>query len=65
MNWHIVKDGNLPSKKGLYLCYRIWNYRKVYELIAFDGEYWITGGMPEDRIIAWFEIPEPPKEEEQ
>ena len=64
MNWHIVKDGDLPSKKGLYLCYRRWEYQSVYELITFDGEYWITGGMPADRIIAWCEIPEPPKEEE-
>ena len=63
--WHIIKDEDFPTRRGLYLCCRYWNYRKSYDLIHFDGEYWVTGGMPEDRIIAWCEIPELPKEIEQ
>lgn len=59
--WHFVRKG-LPPKAGLYLCYRQYNYKKVYELILWTGEYWATGGDVDDVIIAWCELPEPPKE---
>ena len=59
--WHIIKDEGAPTKRGLYLCYRLWCYRQTYALIPFDGEYWVDSSMPEDRIIAWCELPELPE----
>lgn len=54
--WHdILKEK--PIKKGLYLCWRVWMANLMYELIYWSGDYWVTGGNVEDKIIAWCELP--------
>lgn len=53
--WHKVADGDLPKEQGVYLVYR----KKGYQLLAFDGAYWVTGIQDDlyNTIIAWCEIP--------
>lgn len=52
--WHYVKNGDLPKEEGVYLTYR----KNGFQLLAFDGEYWVTGVQDDvyNTIIAWKEI---------
>ena len=60
--WHDVLKEK-PIKKGLYLCWRVWMANLMYELIYWSGDYWVTGGNVEDKIIAWCELPTYTEEE--
>lgn len=53
---HKLSEEGKPKAKGLYLVKRIWNYEEVWELIHFDGNFWVTGGTENDKILEYIPV---------
>ena len=66
--WHYTSEGDLPEDEGFYLLYtkeQTWILGK-YEIVDGFGTWYDDTGSCEpledsDTVIAWKELPEPPK----